>query len=89
MKEVAVKIVDSASSEDAPKYGKEVPALDLKNCIIVGKGMTDGSPSVDLVFTDLDGKQYVALVSGKIIEAIGGAVAGKRMRDTQQSGKLN
>jgi len=74
-----IKIVDKPS--EAPNYTSEVTALKLDHCIIVGHGTTTGNPTVDLVFTDNKGNQYIAMTTGAIVEGMGGACAGKRMRD--------
>ncbi len=77
---VEIQIVDSI--EEAPKYKKEeFTILKMEKCIIVGKGTTEGNPTVDIQMTDANGKKYLVMAKAGIIEGMGSATAGKRMRD--------
>ena len=80
---VTVQIVNN--SKEAPNY-KEIggfTVLKITDCIIVGKGMESGAPSVDLQLEDEKGNKFVVMATGGIMEMLGGAVAGKRIRDEQ------
>lgn len=63
-----VKISVAESHKDAPNYGADTCAVKIDKVIIVKKGMTSGKPTIDLQMTDENGKQYVALVTGNILE---------------------
>jgi hypothetical protein len=66
---------------EAPKYDADWIMLKATKAIIVGRGTVTGSPTVDLQFETADGKKYVMMATGGIIEALGGATQGKRQRD--------
>lgn len=86
---VTVQIVDT--SKGAPDYKKagDTTILKMTNCVIVGKGMESGAPSVDLQLEDEKGNKFVVMTTGLIIEMLGGAVVGKRMRDERNKGNKN
>lgn len=79
---INVQIVDSP--DDAPKYDKETPLLEMTTMIIVGEGTIDGKPSVDIQLSDMHGNKYVIMATGGIIEMMGSAVKGKRERDSTE-----
>lgn len=66
----------------APKYSDDVTLLKIDTCIVVKNGTVDGNPSVDLQLTDENGKKYVVMATGGIIESIGSVVAGVRQRSS-------
>lgn len=74
-----VEIVDSPS--EAPKYGTDVTLLRIERALVVGKGMVSGAPSVDLQMTDASGRKFLVMTTGSLLEMLGGAIAGKRLRD--------
>lgn len=74
-----VEIVDSPS--EAPKYADDVTLLRIEAALIVGKGMVSGAPSVDLQMTDATGRKFLVMTTGSLLEMLGGAIAGKRLRD--------
>ena len=76
---VSVEIVDSP--DDAPNYENDFTILKMKKCIVVGKGTVEGNPTVDIQLTDKNGKKFLIMATGGIMEMISGAVAGKRSRD--------
>jgi hypothetical protein len=84
MEHLEVEVVDSY--KDAPDYKKQGGwiGITLKKAIVVGKGMQSGAPTVDLQLTDVQGRHYVALVTGNIVEMLAGVVRGKRERDEQE-----
>lgn len=82
MHDISIKIVDSP--EHAPDYkGTGAKAVQLKEVIVVGRGMESGRPTVDLILMGEDGQQYVAMVTGNLMEMVGGATQVKRIRDEQ------
>lgn len=74
-KHLSIKI--HKSSYDAPSYtdGRYTP-ISLKTAHIVEKGTVKGLPTVDLLFTDEDGKKYVALVTGRLLVSLGATIEG-------------
>jgi hypothetical protein len=70
-----------AGVEESPSYDeKNFSALDLKAAHIVERGTQQGNPTVDLLLVDNNGRQYVAVVTGNLLEMLGSAVAGVRAR---------
>ncbi len=79
---VSIEIVDSP--HDAPDYNisdETFILLKVDKCIIVGKGMETGDPSVDIQLSDKDGNKFLIMATGGIMEMIGSAVSGKRIKD--------
>ena len=75
----AVQILDSVA--EAPKYGTDVTLLRIERALVVGKGMVSGAPSVDLQMTDASGRKFLVMTTGSLLEMLGRAIAGKRLRD--------
>ncbi len=74
-----VEIVDSPS--EAPKYADDVTLLRVDRALVVGKGMQSGAPSVDIQMVDSEGRKFLVMTTGSLLEMLGGAIAGKRQRD--------
>jgi hypothetical protein len=75
--DVRITVVDS--SREAPHYRRDtvdVRAADLFQVIIVRGGTISGRPTVDLLFKDEQGAEYVAMITGGILEGIAAAVRG-------------
>ncbi len=78
---LAVCIVDSPA--EAPKYsGEEFTMIKLKTAVIVGNGTQQGNPTVDLQAVDGEGKKYLVMTTGSLIEMIGGMAKTKREQDS-------
>lgn len=77
---VSIILVDSPT--DAPKYSESVGLLKIKKMIVVGKGATNGNPTVDLQLVDREGNEYVIMATCGIIENMGVAARAKREIDT-------
>jgi len=77
--DLMIKIVDT--STDAPTYGGEYTLLKMTEAIIIGRGMANGTPTVDIQLTDDEGNKFLVMATGGIIEMLGIAVTGKRQRD--------
>ena len=75
---IAIQIVKGV--EDAARYNKPWKALRITKCVIVPKGTVGGNPTVDILMVDENSNQYVALVTGSILENLTGAIAGVRQR---------
>ena len=69
------------SPAEAPKYGADVTLLRIEAALIVGKGTESGAPSVDLQMTDATGRKFLVMTTGSLLEMLGDAIAGKRLRD--------
>lgn len=81
----AVEIVGDPSP--APKYHDgETKMLKIKKAIIVGKGTVGGNPTVDLQVVDDEGKKYLIMVTGNLVELLGQLTKSKREQD---SGAVN
>ncbi len=80
---VSVSIKSADSVGKAPKYGPEVVGLELEECVIVSKGTHHGLPSVDLVMKDENGKRYLVMTTGRVMEQLGGACQGVRELDCE------
>lgn len=77
MQHVRIKIVDTPDL--APNYAEQQPpvkAINIRDAVIVRRGTTTGKPTVDLVFEDDKGQQYVALTTGGLLESVAAALAG-------------
>lgn len=80
---MTVQIVDDP--HEAPKYDPhQWTMLKIQKAIVVGKGATNGNPTVDIQLVDADGREFVVMATAGIVENLGAAVAGKRKRDTGQ-----
>jgi len=44
--------------------------LDLTKAIIVRRGMESGSDTVDLVLIDPEGKQYVTMITARLLKTV-------------------
>ena len=86
MQSLDIQITDGVA--DAPKYGDDFKAIFLRRAVVVPKGTQEGNPTVDLQFSDHDGKQYVAMTTGHIIEALSKVVAAKRQETTEGGGHV-
>lgn len=72
-----------ASVEESPVYdAKDYDGLEIVAAHIVERGTAEGNPTVDILLIDKDGRKHVVMTTGNLIEALGGAVAGVRVRTT-------
>ena len=77
MNHLKIQIVDRP--EDAPNYRAntlDVRGASLTSALIVRRGTVEGNPTVDLVFKDLDGNEYVAMTTGGLILGLAAALRG-------------
>ncbi len=83
MNHLEVRMHDSP--DVAPKYNApEFKAASLEIAHVVGRGTNNGNPTVDLVFIDANGQQYVAMITGGIIQNLAGCVSGMKQRTEDQ-----
>lgn len=81
--DVSVQIVNTPA--EAPNYdAKDTTIVKIAKAIVVGKGTESGKPTVDLQLVDAEGKQYLIMTTGAILEMLGGVAAGKRTADEEK-----
>ena len=80
MNSVNIKICDTV--EDAPNYKKMggYTSLSIGDFVIVGQGRQSGRPTIDVLLTDDEGKRYVAMITGTLVEMLCGALKGFKER---------
>lgn len=62
---------------DAPDYnGTDFGRANLERAIIVKNGTASGKPTVDLQFVTPEGKRFVAMTTGAILDGLASAVRG-------------
>jgi hypothetical protein len=66
--------------EQAPTYTTDWEGIEIKNCIIIVNGTQEGNPTVDIQGIDKDGKKYVMLVTGALMEGLSAAISGVKSR---------
>lgn len=65
----------------APRFDAPTTELTPVVVTITEEGMVGGRPMVDFKFTDPDGNHFAFTTSGRMIRAIGAAIAGINMRN--------
>lgn len=78
---LVIQIVDSPS--EAPHYSRDhcdIRTATIDRAVIVCKGTVNGNPTVDIVFKDADGAEYVAMLTGSLIQNLAAAVTGAAQR---------
>lgn len=78
---LVIQIVDKPS--EAPHYRRDscdIRAATIDRAVVVCKGTVGGNPTVDLVFKDADGAEYVAMLTGRLIQNLAAAVTGAAQR---------
>ena len=60
----------------APSYGKEVKMLRIEKALIVQKGTVKGNTTVDLQMIDEDGKPFLVMATGGILQMLAAAIKG-------------
>lgn len=81
MNVLPIKIVDSV--EEAPNWARDfidVRAAEIEQTIIVRNGTESGGSTVDIVFKDVEGNQFVAMTTGTIIQMLAAAIQGAENR---------
>ena len=69
-----VRIFEGPKS--APSYASNTTGLRISEALVVKKGTAKGRPTVDLRLIDDKGNEYVTMVTGRIVQALAGAVKG-------------
>lgn len=76
-----LNILLADSPQEAPNYEKpEYQGANLTTAHVVGKGTTDGNPTVDLIFEDENGQKYIAMITGNLMQMLAGAIQGMKER---------
>lgn len=74
--QVEINIVDDPKY--APNYGNDFKIIKMQKCIVVGNGTVEGNPTVDIQLTDANGKKYLIMATGWLMESITAVVTAKR-----------
>lgn len=77
--DLSIQLFDTPAEAPIYRPGEHQRANLLRACV-VGAGTVNGNPTVDLIFEDAHGKQYVAMTTGAILEGLAAAVRGVRER---------
>lgn len=75
---IDVEIFDDMA--DAPNYGGDTSLVKIEKACIVAKGTTAGNPTVDIQMTHANGQKLVVMITGNLLEMLGAACLGVRMR---------
>lgn len=75
---VSINIV---AGKTAPRFDAHTTELTPLHVTITENGMTSGLPLVDFVFEGADGRRYAFTTSGRMVRAIGAAIAGINERN--------
>lgn len=67
--------------ESAPKYKEDHTLIMAEKAIIVHNGTKAGKATVDIQFTDKEGKKYVMMATGAIISTLGDAIKGVESKE--------
>jgi hypothetical protein len=72
---------------DGHVYLAPTKPLTLQRAVIIQDGTINGKPTVDLVFTDTEGNQYVAMTTNAILDMVQSCVAGvvQRVSESPQA----
>jgi len=76
-----VLIVDSP--DDAPNYNRDTPdvrAVDIHTAIVVREGMESGKSTVDFQIVDAEGCEYIAMLTGALVQQLAAAIVGAESR---------
>ena len=76
-----LEITSHNKPELAPTYEQpEFEPANIHRAVVVGRGTEQGNPTVDIVFEDIHGQKYIAMVTGALVEQLASIVAGVRAR---------
>jgi len=62
-----IKVQHHLTPDTAPNYDESTNKIDLQETVIIQHGTEQGNPTVDLVFTDNQGRQHVCITKGGYI----------------------
>lgn len=70
MNALSIEIYDTPAK--APHYNRDtvVRSATITKAVIVKNGTVSGKPTVDIQFTDDEGIQYVAMITGALVESL-------------------
>ena len=81
MQTLNIKIVDDPSK--APNYAEDTPdvrTVVIHTVVVVGKGTVNGKATVDFNIRDLEGNEYVAMLTGALVQQLALAIKGVEQR---------
>ena len=78
MQKVNLKIFDSP--EEAPNYDPPMNNAEITEFVVVANGTVEGNATVDVLFTDDGGNQFVAMITANILDMVLSGVKGQKMR---------
>lgn len=81
MQMLAIEIVDSP--EQAPHYRRDTPdvrSATITKAIIVRNGTVGGKSTVDFQFKDEQGAEFVAMLTGALVQNLAAAIVGAESR---------
>ncbi|EOV8094024.1 TPA: hypothetical protein NGR52_004179 [Vibrio parahaemolyticus] len=67
----SLNIVTAERIEDAPNYDDDVTMLKLDTAIVVRAGTVEGKTTIDLQMRDANGKEYLVMTTGKLLQQLG------------------
>lgn len=65
---------------EAPKYPPSFTMIKITKAVVIGRNTQGGKPTVDIQCEDANGKQFVIMVTGALVEMLGGSATGMRTR---------
>jgi hypothetical protein len=74
---LSIQVVETP--QEAPNYNRDaidVRGATISQVIIVKRGTVEGNPTVDFQFTDQQGAQYVAMLTGRLVQSLASVIAG-------------
>jgi hypothetical protein len=74
---LSIQVVDTP--QQAPNYNRDsidVRGATISKVIVVKRGTVEGNPTVDFQIVDRQGGQYVAMLTGKIVQSLAKVIDG-------------
>ena len=72
--------INLVKGKDGPKYDNTIE-LNCIEAVITEQGMESGLPFVDFVMEDRDGKKYLLVLTGRIVNMVSAAIRGVNLRN--------
>ena len=76
---ITIEVVESP--QDAPNYARDrvdIRSATITRAVVVKNGTVNGNPTVDIQFTDASGAEFVAMITGNLIEQLASVVSSAR-----------
>ncbi len=74
---LSIKVVETP--QEAPNYNRDsidVRGATISQVVIVKRGTVEGNPTVDFQFKDQEGAEYVAMLTGRLVQSLASVIAG-------------